>query len=140
METKECRICHKKLSISEFYPYRNVCKKCYLEQKNNRRNNYIKSGRCYDCGRPINYGRSLYYCSECLESRNKHLREKRKQRKNSGLCIYCGKPIDYTKSTTLCAECYEKYHNQAMRLRLKEEREINEIKKYLEMNHESSKS
>jgi len=68
----------------------------------------ITNGICRDCmNRPIDYTRSISYCSNCLDSANTRTNKLHKSRKEKGLCIYCGKKLD-SNYTWCCSKCCEK--------------------------------
>jgi len=111
---KQCTKCKITYHESNFHKDRthkdnlsSVCKDCRREYMIYFRQQRLKHGLCYDCGktRPEGY---IRFCPDCLKKREKLNKIYEQQRKTKGICRQCGKhPIDYSRSMLHCSSCLD---------------------------------
>jgi len=111
---KQCTKCKITYPVSNFHKdrthkdnLRSVCKDCRREYMKYFRQQRLKHGLCYDCGKTRPEGH-IRFCPNCLKKREKLNKIYEQQRKTKGLCRQCGKkPIDYIRSGLHCSSCLD---------------------------------
>ena len=110
-QCSKCKITYPKSNFSKDRTHKDnlaiVCKDCRREYMKYFRQQRLKRGLCYDCGKPRPSG-CKRYCLDCLIERERLNVIYEQQRKEQGICRQCCKnPIDYTRSQLHCSSCLD---------------------------------
>lgn len=74
-----------------------------------RREEWLKQGRCYACREhwPVVEGRT--YCEVCAEQRKRYARRRYRKMRISNLCVVCRRPVEpELEGRAYCRDCAER--------------------------------
>jgi hypothetical protein len=152
LKSNICKQCNEYRPI--YYLKDLICKRCYSKNRYyenkqrqlNRNKKFIKSrvaqGICQHCGfRPIDYQRSIKFCSFCLDKYKERSLKRVRKLKKQGICIRCGKEkIDYTISTNYCLRCRSRINYLKEKNNILLNNDLYEVNKYLEELNENTRN